>query len=168
MENMENSIDIAKNFNDHNVKPAGTPAPDFTLTDQNGEDVSLAHLLNRGMALLYFFSRDGAPGVSEELATLNEYRERFEDLGITPVGISEDGIETHKRYAQKNNISLTLLADPENEASEAYGTRFESGINARVSFVVSRDHEVVRVYADQRSRSHVKEVYRNVKETLAE
>jgi|GEM_PF-1825777 len=161
-------IDIAKDFGEHRVKPAGSEGPAFKLPDQDGNMISLNQLTSHGMALLFMYSRNGEPGVSQELAELNEYQARFKKLGITPVGISQDDMETHKNYAEKNDISLPLLADPQNKVSEAYGTHYDSGVNARVSFIVSRDQEIVRVYADQRLRSHIKEIYTNVKETLVE
>ncbi|MBS1271584.1 MAG: putative peroxiredoxin bcp [Candidatus Marinimicrobia bacterium] len=161
-------IDIATDFGEQRVKSAGTKAPNFTLPDQHDDVVTLQQLISNGMALLFLYSRDGDPGVSEELATLNEYQERFEKLGITPVAISQDDVATHKKYTSENNITLPLLADPENEVSEAYGTHYDSGVNARVSFIISRELEIVRVYTDQRVRSHIKEIYTNVKETLVD
>lgn len=161
-------MSLIEEYNEKRAKAAGTSAPTLALLDQHGTQTTLKQLLNDGMALLFFYSKDGAPGVSDELAQLNTYRERFQQLGITPVGISQDDVETHKKYAEENDLELTLLADPGNEASKAYGTWYESGVNARVSFIVSRDQEIVRVYADQRVRSHIKEMYTNAKETLVE
>ncbi|MEJ2051439.1 MAG: redoxin domain-containing protein [Calditrichota bacterium] len=76
-------------YNENRVKPAGSPAPDFELPDQDGNEVSLQQLMNEGLVLLFFYSRDGDPGVSQELATLNEYYKKFRRLKIVPVdGIS--------------------------------------------------------------------------------
>jgi len=153
-------------YNENRVQPAGSTAPDFVLPDQDGHDVSLSQLINEGLVLLYFYSRDGDPGVAEELAELNRYYKKFREFGVVPVVISSDPVERHLRYADEHEIIVPLLADPRQEVSKAYGVYNSSGINSRVSFIVSRDQEIVRVYSEQRTRSHVKEIYTNIRETL--
>lgn len=153
-------------YNENRVQPAGSAAPDFVLPDQDGHDVSLSQLTKEGLVLLYFYSGDGDPGVAGELAELNRYYRKFREYGVVPVAISSDTVERHLQYANEHEIIIPLLADPRHEASKAYGVYNSSGINSRVSFIVSQDQEIVRVYAEQRTRSHVKEIYTNIRETL--
>ncbi len=155
-------------YGESHVKAAGTLAPRFILVDQKGTSITLDQLINDGMAMLFFYSRDGHPGVSQELAELDEFYEKFRELDISPVGISADDQQTHAQYAKKHSIRLPLLADPDFEVANLYGVYNDNGNNTRVSFIVNPDQEIVRVYPFQRVRSHIKEVYTNVMETLVD
>ncbi len=150
------------------IKPAGEMAPDFSLQDQSGKKVSLRSLLSGGMALLFFYSRDGAPGVSAELEELDTYRDKFGEMDIQVAAISSDDPETHEAYAKAQDLSIRLLADPEYSAAKSYGIYNKSGENSRVTFIVAQDGEIVRVFPSRRMRSHIFEVYENVRETLIE
>lgn len=150
------------------IKPAGELAPDFSLKDQHGESVSLRKLLSEGMALLYFYSSDGAPGVSSEVQELNDYRDKFGEFDISIAAISNDDQETHQSFAEDRSLTIRLLADPDYSVAKAYGVYNESGVNSRVTFIVAQDGEIVRVFPSQRMRSHIMEVYENVRETLIE
>lgn len=153
-------------YNENRVKPAGSPAPDFELPDQDGNEVSLQQLMNEGLVLLFFYSRDGDPGVSQELATLNEYYKKFRRLKIVPVAISSDAVERHFQYANDHEIVIPLLSDADQKVSKAYGVYNSSGVNSRVSFIISQEQEIVRVYSEQRIKSHVEEMYSNIRNTL--
>ncbi len=153
-------------YNEHRIKAAGTIAPEFVLPDQEGNEVSLSQLMNEGMVLLYFYSHDGHPGVAGELEDLNNHYKKFRQLGMVPVAVSSDDVATHKKYAERNDIMIPLLADPDYEIARAYGTYNSSGVNSRASFIISQDQEIVRVYTEQRMRPHIREIYGNVKETL--
>ncbi len=153
-------------YNEHRVNAAGTKAPDFVMLDQDGNQVSLSQLMNEGMVLLFFYSKDGDPGVSQELEELNKFYKKFRELDIVPVAVSSDEVSTHKKYAEKHQLIVPLLADPDYKVSKAYGVYNTSGINSRVTFIISQDQEIVRVYTEQRMRLYIKDLYNNVRETL--
>ena len=155
-------------YGEYHIKAAGTLAPRFILRDQEGTSITLDQLINDGMALLFFYSRDGHPGVSKELAELDEFYGKFREFNISPVAISSDDEKTHSRFAKKHDFTLPLLADPDFEVAKQYGVWNENGNNTRVTFLINQDQEIVRVYPFRRLRSHVKELYTNVMETLVD
>ena len=150
-------------YNEQRLKAAGEPAPEFNLPDQHGDRVTLKKLLSDGLAILYFYSHDGAPGMTDELHDLNSYREKFKSLGAKVAAISTDDAESHASYAAENEISIPLLADPDQEISRQYGVVSEAGVNRRTTFVINRDREIIRVFASRRMTNHIEEVYHNLK-----
>ena len=97
----------------------GSIAPDFTLKNQAGEDVRLSDYRGRKV-VLYFYSKDNTSGCSAQASAYNELLPEFERLGADVIGISKDTWESHSRFAQKKDLRLTLLADPQKEVLAAY------------------------------------------------
>lgn len=150
-------------YNEKHLKAAGESAADFTLLNQDGDKVSLQSLLSDGFTILYFYSRDGAPGLAGELQDVNDYQDKFRAMGAKIVAISNDDVNTHAAYAKEHNITVPLLADPDQKVSEKYGVVSEAGTVRRTTFVVKANREIVRVFASRRVQKHIKEVYENIK-----
>jgi peroxiredoxin len=102
---------------------AGEKAPDFTLRDQDGEDVSLADFRGRKV-LLVFYPFDFSSVCSDQLSVYQEVKPEIEARGVTMVGISVDHPYAHKAFREKLGIDTTLLADfePKGEVAKAYGS----------------------------------------------
>jgi peroxiredoxin (alkyl hydroperoxide reductase subunit C) len=107
---------------------AGEPAPDFTLRNQDGEEVSLSDLRGRRV-LLVFYPFDFSPVCTDQLSVYQEVKPDFEEKGVEVVGISVDHPYAHKAFREKLGIDTTLLADfePKGEVSRAYGSFVEKG-----------------------------------------
>jgi len=155
-------MSLMQEYNETRLKAAGEKAPSFVLHDQNGHKVTLNQLIADGYAILYFYSHDGAPGLEEELQELNEYQTKFQEMGGYVAAISQDDVKTHKTYSDKNNLSLTLLADPDQSVANQYGVKSTSGVNVRATFVVEQNQEIVRIFSSRRSRSHIEDIYTNL------
>ena len=98
----------------------GTPAPDFTLADHEGNEVSLADFRGKDL-ILYFYPRDETPGCTKEACG---FRDRFAEIratGAEVVGISPDGGESHRRFIDNHDLPFTLLSDPERRVMTSYG-----------------------------------------------
>ena len=120
---------------------AGTPAPDFTLRDQDGEEVSLAGFRG-GRVLLVFYPMDFSPVCTDQL---NVYQEVQGEMDARLYGISVDSAFAHKAFQQQLGITFPLLADfhPKGEVSKAYGVYIdERGHNHRALVMVGPDLEV--------------------------
>ncbi len=102
---------------------AGQPAPEFTLRDQDGEDVSLADFRGRKV-LLVFYPFDFSAICSDQLSLYQEIRPQLEEKGVEMIGISIDHPFAHKAFQEKLGIDTTLLADfePKGEVAKAYGS----------------------------------------------
>lgn len=102
---------------------AGEKAPDFTLRNQDGEDVSLADFRG-GKVLLVFYPFDFSSVCSDQLSVYQEVKPEIEAKGVMMLGISVDHPYAHKAFREKLGIDTTLLADfePKGEVAKAYGS----------------------------------------------
>ncbi len=127
---------------------AGSPAPDFTLRDQDGEDVSLADFKGRKV-LLVFYPMDFSPVCSDQLSIYQEVKPEFAEKGVEIVGISVDSPYAHKAFQEKLGIDTTLLADfePKGAVSQAYGSYLDGlGFSNRTLVLVDEDGTVAWAY----------------------
>jgi len=115
------------------VIEAGTKAPDFTLPDQDGNQVSLSDFAGKKLVLV-FYPLDFSPACTDQLNLYQEVLGEFEAQGAALVGISVDSAYCHAAFREKLNLTMPLLADfnPKGEVSKAYGAWIESaGISNR-------------------------------------
>ena len=116
---------------------AGMKAPDFTLADKNGQEVSLSDL--RGSkVVLYFYPKDNTPGCTRQACAFAEAYSVFEELGVKIVGISKDSVASHVKFAEKYNLPFILLSDPERKAIESYGVWQEKKLCGKIGMGVVR------------------------------
>ena len=115
----------------------GDRAPNFTLKDKNGNDVSLSDFLGKKV-VLYFYPKDNTPGCTRQACAFAGAYEQFQERGVEVIGISRDGIASHVKFAEKYNLPFVLLSDPDLEAIQAYGVWQEKKLYGKVSFGVVR------------------------------
>jgi peroxiredoxin Q/BCP len=99
---------------------AGEAAPEFRLSDQHGQTVSLADFRGRAL-LVYFYPKADTPGCTRQACSIRDAREQLRDLGLAVVGISPDQPARQQKFDAKYNLSFPLLADPDHRVAEAYG-----------------------------------------------
>ena len=97
----------------------GLKAPEFTLADQNGKNVSLSDFKG-SKVVLYFYSKDNTAGCTKQACGFGELYPQFTKKGAVVLGISKDTVASHAKFAQKYNLPFTLLADPELTVLQAY------------------------------------------------
>jgi peroxiredoxin len=104
----------------------GARAPDFSLPDQDGNDVSLADYAGRRLVLA-FYPADFSPVCSDQLSIYQEVLDEIEARGASLVGISVDGVYCHRAFRERLNLSIPLLADfhPKGAVTRAYGAYVE-------------------------------------------
>jgi peroxiredoxin len=120
---------------------AGQPAPDFTLPDQDGNQVSLAGLRGKTVVLV-FYPLDFSPVCTDQLSLYQEVLGELEQRGVTLLGISVDSAFSHKAFQEKLGIGIPLLADfhPKGAVASAYGVYIdERGHNQRALVMVGPD-----------------------------
>ena len=116
------------------LKP-GDKAPEFTLTDQSGQDVTLSSLQGRRV-LVYFYPKADTPGCTKQACGLNEI---LGDIGDTAVlGISPDKPSKQLRFAEKYGLGFPLLSDPEHTAAEAFHVWQEKSMYGRTYMGIVR------------------------------
>lgn len=97
----------------------GTKAPEFTLQDQEGREVSLSDYEGRKV-VLYFYSKDNTAGCTKQACSFAELYPDFREKNAVVLGVSKDSVQSHKKFAEKYGLPFTILADPERAAIEAY------------------------------------------------
>ena len=115
----------------------GTLAPDFTLKDKDGNDISLSDFRGQKV-VLYFYPRDNTPGCTRQACAFAGAYEGFKEKNIKVIGISKDSVSSHAKFAEKYSLPFTLLSDPELIAIKAYGVWQEKKLYGKVSFGVVR------------------------------
>ena len=148
----------------------GDPAPDFTLSSQTGDPVTLSTLLQGKAIVLYFYPKDDTPGCTAESCGFRDSYEVFTDAGADVVGISDDSAASHARFAAKHHLPFTLLSDEGGTVRARYGVRKTLGIlPGRVTFVIDQTGIVRHVFSSQRSvLTHVSEALDTIRALQAD
>jgi thioredoxin-dependent peroxiredoxin len=143
---------------------AGRPAPDFTLTADTGEDVSLSSLRGKPV-VLYFYPKDDTPGCTAQACGIRDAWGEFQNAGALVLGVSPDDEASHAKFKEKYGLPFPLLADTEHQVSEQYGVWGEKtyagktymGVN-RSTFVIDADGNVAKVFLDVKPDEHADQV----------
>lgn len=149
------------------LKP-GDRVPEFTLTDQDGKPTSLGELLSAGCLVLYFYPRDDTPGCTAEACAFRDDHDEFVRAGATVVGVSSDGVDSHRRFREKHRLPFRLLSDRDGELRKRFGVPRTLGfLDGRVTYVIDSGGVVRHVFDSQlRMRRHVEDALRVVEQLL--
>lgn len=115
----------------------GMKAPIFTLSDKDGNKVSISDFSGKKI-ILYFYPKDNTPGCTRQACAFAEKYEEFNTLNAVVIGISKDSISSHVKFAEKYNLPFILLSDPNLEAISAYGVWQEKKMCGKVGMGVVR------------------------------
>jgi peroxiredoxin Q/BCP len=135
----------------------GTKAPNFELPDQNGELHTLEEYKGKKV-ILYFYPKDNTPGCTKQACGFSERLPQFSEKNTVVLGISKDSVASHKRFEEKQNLTITILADPERTVIEAYDVWKEKKLYGKVSMGVVRttyliDEEGVIIKANDKVKA---------------
>jgi len=123
----------------------GQSAPDFTLKDQNQNEVKLSNFTGKKNVVLVFYPLDWSPTCTKEHACFVNDMKQFETLDAEVLGVSVDSVWSHKAYAEKMGIRYSLLADfhPKGAMSEKYGVYLpDKGITGRSVVIIDKHGKV--------------------------
>ncbi len=135
-------------------------APDFTLPDQEGNNVSLADLRGREV-VLYFYPKAATPGCTTQACGVRDHREDYEHAGAVVLGVSPDPVAKVKSFDQKYGLGFPLLADEDHAVAEAYGVWGEKSMYGRkymgverTTFVIGGDGVIRQVFRRVKPNEH--------------
>ncbi|KQX72524.1 thioredoxin-dependent thiol peroxidase [Aeromicrobium sp. Root472D3] len=120
---------------------AGDTAPDFTLTDDAGQPVTLSQ--QEGKVIVYFYPAAMTPGCTKQACDFSDSLDRLQSEGYTVLGISPDKPEKLARFRENDGLTITLLSDPEKEVLTAWGAFGEKKLYGKVVQGVIRSTFVV-------------------------
>ncbi|MEM9386368.1 MAG: peroxiredoxin [Pseudomonadota bacterium] len=118
----------------------GTRAPDFTLPDHEGKDVTLSTLLGEGPLILYFYPADFTPGCTREACSLRDLNDDLIAANLRVVGVSPQDSDSHARFREQHRLPFTLLADTKKRVAGLYSVKGPLGlIVRRATFLIRAD-----------------------------
>jgi len=128
----------------------GDDAPRLEATNQDGEAVELTY---EEPTVVYFYPRDDTPGCTMEAKSFEKEFDEYEAAGVRVYGVSTDDAESHLEFADENDLSFDLLADPDGEIADSFGVPVQGNMARRNTFVVV-DGKVDRVYENVSPDGH--------------
>jgi peroxiredoxin Q/BCP len=139
----------------------GDPAPDFTLPDADGKQVSLADYRGRRV-IVYFYPAAMTPGCTKEACDFRDNLASLDGAGIDVVGISPDRPEKLAKFREAQQLTFPLLSDPSRSVLEAYGAYGEKTLYGkktvgviRSTFVVGADGKIEQALYNVKATGHV-------------
>lgn len=143
----------------------GSPAPKFTLMDQESKTHTLADYRGRWV-VLYFYPKDDTPGCTTEACNFRDDLPAMRALNVQILGISMDDTQSHARFAKKYSLPFPLLADTEGDVARAYGALWSIGpmrVAKRHTFVIDPNGRIAKIYRNVEPASHSRELQQELK-----
>ena len=143
--------------------------PEFSLQDQDGSTHTLKQYRGKKV-LIYFYPKDDTPGCTTEACSFRDNYVALSESGLVVLGVSKDAPKSHKKFAEKYEITFPLLADTDGVMCEAYGVwrkkkfmgREYMGIE-RMSFLIDEKGNLAKIYESVKPKDHVSEVADDIK-----
>jgi thioredoxin-dependent peroxiredoxin len=145
------------------LKP-GDAAPQFSATDQHGNEISLNSLKGKKI-VLYFYPKDDTPGCTAEACNLRDNHSDLMNKGYVVIGVSPDPLKAHTKFTDKYELPFSLLPDPEKTIINAYGVwgpkkflgKAYEGVN-RSTFVIDENGIIEKVFTQVDTKNHTEQI----------
>jgi len=138
---------------------AGDSAPEFEAVTSEGTKLGLKDLVGKKNIVLYFYPKDDTPGCTKEACSFRDNIQAVRKMGAEVVGVSVDGVESHKKFTSKYNLPFPLISDKEKRIATAYGVLKDTGTSAsRVTFIIDKSGKVAKVFPTVDVTKHTQEV----------
>ncbi|WP_339254049.1 thioredoxin-dependent thiol peroxidase [Sporosarcina sp. FSL W8-0480] len=152
-------------------KLEGLQAPQFTLSNEKGEKVSLSDFEGKKYVILYFYPKDATPGCTTQACDFRDAYEDFSNLNAVILGVSPDNEASHQRFIEKQGLPFSLLVDEKHEVAEKYGVwklkkmfgKEYMGIE-RSTFLIDPTGTVVKEWRKVKVAGHIEEALATLKQ----
>lgn len=138
----------------------GAPAPDFSLTSNEGVQANLKEYRGKWV-VLYFYPKDFTSGCTLEAQNFQRDLAKFEQVNAVILGVSVDSAESHKDFCTKEGLRFKLLSDPDAQVSTAYGSLMDyngAKLSARNTFIIDPEGKIAQVFTSVKPSGHSEEV----------
>ncbi len=146
----------------------GDTAPDFTLTSDTGEQVSLSALRGRKV-IVYFYPNAMTPGCTTEACDFSDSLASLQAAGYDVLGISPDPPEKLAKFRERDGLTITLLSDADKSVMQAYGAYGEKKLYGKLvegvirsTFVVAEDGKLALAHYNVKATGHVAKLRRDL------
>ncbi len=142
----------------------GGRAPEFTLPDQDDQNVSLSTLLRHGPLILYFYPADFTPGCTKEACVIRDLHAEIQQVGLDVAGVSPQSPATHRSFRGKYKLPFTLLSDSDKFVIRMYDVLGPLGFGVRrATFLIDQARYIrAALLADFRIAQHSEFIRRAV------
>ena len=154
-------------MSEHQLSP-GDNAPDFTLPDSDGKDVSLADFRGQSV-VVYFYPAAGTPGCTKQACDFRDNLSELNDAGYQILGISPDKPEKLAKFADAEKLTFRLLSDPEKAVLTAWGAFGEKKNYGKVvqgvirsTFVIDPEGTISKALYNVRATGHVAKLIKDL------
>jgi peroxiredoxin Q/BCP len=145
-------------------------APEFTLPDQNGKEISLKDFRGK-YVVLYFYPRADTPGCTVEACEFRDSYRKIQNSGAVILGISPDQPRAQKKFEEKYSLPFTLLGDADKKVGNAFGVIQEKNMYgkkvmgvARTTFIIGPDGKIKHIFQKVKPEGHAEEVLAYLKQ----
>lgn len=152
----------------------GQEAPDFTLKDQDGKEVTLSDLRGQPV-VLYFYPRAATPGCTTQACSVRDNSDEYARFNARVLGVSPDSVEDIKAFAENESLNFTLLSDPDHKVTETYGAWGERSMYGnkfmgviRSTWVIDPEGRVAAVFPKIQPKQHDKKVLKALADLAAD
>jgi peroxiredoxin Q/BCP len=142
------------------VLEPGDQAPDFTLPDQDGTEVSLSGLRGKNV-VLYFYPKADTPGCTTQACGVRDHRADYEQADAVVLGVSPDPVKNIAKFDTKYSLGFPLLADEDHSVADAYGVWVEKSMYGRKymgmersTFVIGADGKIKQIFRKVKPAEH--------------
>lgn len=142
----------------------GVKAPDFTLRDKEGKEVTLSSF-NGKKVVLYFYPKDNTPGCTRQACAFAGAYSGFKERDVEVIGVSKDSEKSHAGFAAKHDLPFILLSDSELTAIQAYDVWKEKKLYGKVSmgvvrstYVIDEDGVIEKVFEKAKPDTNAQEI----------
>jgi len=150
----------------------GDVAPDFSMSDADGNTVSLSGLKGQRV-VMFFYPRDNTPGCTKEACAFRDAYDGLQEKDVVVLGVSTDSAKSHTKFATKHDLPFPLLVDEDGAVGTKYGCyglkkmygKEYMGIT-RSSFIIGPDGTLEKIYRKVKPEPHVAEVVADIAELV--
>jgi peroxiredoxin Q/BCP len=159
-------IALSVAFTEEAPPAAGTAAPEFTLTTNEGKPANLKDYRGKWV-VLYFYPKDFTSGCTVEARNFQKDLAKYDQANAVILGVSVDTAESHKEFCAKEGLNFKLLSDPDAAVSAKYGSIMEyngSKLSARNTFLIDPEGKIAKVFIKVKPDVHSGEVLSSLAE----
>ncbi len=145
-----------------------SPAPTFSLSDQDNSIHSLEDYAGKWL-VLYFYPKDDTPGCTTEACSFRDSTTIFKEKGVEVIGMSTDSVASHKKFAEKYHLTFPLLADTEKKTVKDYGVWVKKSMYgkeyegiARTTFLIDPAGVIAHIYENVKPEEHVAQILKDI------
>ena len=150
----------------------GAAAPEFSLEDQNGQQVSLSQFRGQ-VVVVYFYPKAMTPGCTVQACALRDAEADLAKAGVVVLGISPDAAKRLKKFEERDELNFTLLSDEDHAVADLFGVwglkkfmgREYDGIH-RMTFIIDKEGNIAHTMTKVKTKSHHEDVLSWISENL--